>query len=200
MNKKLYITDDSANRLYSHQNLKWKPNEKERLQKLLWLKVDKKKFVIWNVISLTDKNCTVELLKSVEWLLELWIQFIMTTSAEEKYQWPIEALIEKFPWQIVLSNDTEEWIRDIFAIADIWIFLSFEEGLISSAMSYGCIPVCINSNNNQIIQNFNPLLEKWNAFVFDKASQWNIFEAVIRARESYKFPYDWENLKLQCTK
>lgn len=196
--KKINFNNDNIERLYSQKNLKWKFNEKERIQKLYWLNVDKNVFIVWNIIPLTSKNYSEHLLKTIEWLLEIWSQFIMIASAEEKFQKPIEELLNKYKWNIALLDDNDQSIRDIFSISDLCVFLSHTDDDIRSSMSYACVPIVFNDSKKSIISDFNPLLEKWNWFTINKSTMWSIFEWIIRAKESYKFPYDWENIKKRC--
>lgn len=56
----------------------------------------------------------------------------------------------------------------------------------------GCVPVSKLDGDGTI--NYNPLQEKGNGFYFKNPTKWEVFTAIIRALETYQFPYDWENL------
>jgi hypothetical protein len=45
--------------------------------------------------------------------------------------------------------------------------------------------------------NYNPIEESGNAFLFDKESHWQIYSALVRALENFNFSYDWENIRAQ---
>lgn len=47
-----------------------------------------------------------------------------------------------------------------------------------------------------VLENYNPVLEKGNAFIFNESDKWQFFSALVRATENYKFSYDWQNLEL----
>ena len=51
----------------------------------------------------------------------------------------------------------------------------------------------LSSALNSTIYFFNP--KKSYAFTFEKNNFWQIFAALIRASENYKFSYDWGNLR-----
>lgn len=44
-----------------------------------------------------------------------------------------------------------------------------------------------------LVQAFDPIAEKGNGFVFEENS-WSLFAALVRAAETYRFPYDWQNV------
>ena len=47
---------------------------------------------------------------------------------------------------------------------------------------------------NSILQEFNPIKNEWNAYLFENTEKWNIFYAIVRYLENYKFPFDNKNL------
>ena len=42
------------------------------------------------------------------------------------------------------------------------------------------------------LQNYAPKREKGNAFTFEKMNPWLMFAAMVRACETYRFPFDWK--------
>ncbi|MEK9132458.1 MAG: hypothetical protein AAB606_01995 [Patescibacteria group bacterium] len=63
---------------------------------------------------------------------------------------------------------------------------------IKGVWSHGCVPIAQLDGENTL--NYNPLQEKGNGFYFKNQTKWEMFAAVVRALETYQFPYDWENL------
>ena len=41
---------------------------------------------------------------------------------------------------------------------------------------------------------FDPVAEKGNGFAFNLSDPWSLYVALVRATETYKFPYDWGNM------
>lgn len=62
----------------------------------------------------------------------------------------------------------------------------------------GCVPIAPMTSENTV--NYNPLKEAGNGFYFAEPNKWKIFAAIVRALETYQFPYDWENLMRQILK
>ncbi len=44
------------------------------------------------------------------------------------------------------------------------------------------------------IEAFDPIAEKGHGFLYEKDNAWSLFAALVRATETYRFPYDWKNL------
>lgn len=63
---------------------------------------------------------------------------------------------------------------------------------VSQAWDKGCVP--ISRLDGEKTLDYNPLREKGNGFYFKNPTKWEVFAAVVRAVETYQFPYDWENL------
>lgn len=63
---------------------------------------------------------------------------------------------------------------------------------INSVSKHGCVPIA-KANGDETVD-YNPLLEKGNGFYYKDINKWEIFAAIVRACETYQFPYDWENL------
>ena len=181
---------------YANDTLKKKYEIKEKIQQQLWLKVGKKTFIAWTCMAITTKNHAKELISSMEGLLEVGVQFVVLAKSEAKYQKPMEDLMQKYPWSITALEEGEASERLIYSVSDVCLFLENDENKIASSLSYACVPVC--KKWSDIVKNFDPLLEKWNWFNLNWDTHWHIFEWIIRAKETFRFPYDWETLKKQC--
>lgn len=71
-------------------------------------------------------------------------------------------------------------------------FIVTTDGNVSSIWSKGGVP--ISPYNGERTLDYNPLKEEGNGFYFKNPTTWEIFAAIVRAIETYQFPYDWENL------
>lgn len=63
-----------------------------------------------------------------------------------------------------------------------------------------CGGVPIAQLDGDSTMDYNPLKEKGNGFYFKNPTKWEVFAAIVRALETYQFPYDWENLLRQILK
>lgn len=72
--------------------------------------------------------------------------------------------------------------------------LSFEFSDVEEMLLNGTIP--ISSMRPELID-YNPNTEMGNGFIYRNGSHWSIFATLIRALETFKFPYDWNNIVRQ---
>lgn len=84
---------------------------------------------------------------------------------------------------------------DAYKASDFVIILNNN---VAAVLDKGCVPIAQLDGNGTV--DYNPLLEKGNGFYFENPTAWEIFAAVVRGLETYKFPYDWENLVREIIK
>lgn len=61
---------------------------------------------------------------------------------------------------------------------------------ITAAFAAGVVPLVPKGVKGT--DNYDPNREKGNAFIFDIANPWIMFSSLVRALETYKFPFDWK--------
>ncbi len=88
----------------------------------------------------------------------------------------------------ILSSNPEKDLSK----ADMVIFLRSDPKLYETAFRELCVPVAPRLNPKT--KDYNAILEQGNGFYFAPENKWEIFAALIRACETFQFPYDWENL------
>ena len=77
--------------------------------------------------------------------------------------------------------------------ADMAILLDDEHSLMEVIMEKGI--VIIGHEKSPLLQNYNLNSETGNSFTYsDLSSAWSVFSALVRALETYKFPYDWDHI------
>ncbi len=69
--------------------------------------------------------------------------------------------------------------------------LTFRFSDVGEMLLNGVIPV---SSERKDVEDYNPNRETGNGFVYKTDSQWGIFAALVRASETFKFPYDWKHI------
>ncbi len=92
----------------------------------------------------------------------------------------------------ILKNEPAE-LEKMLAACDIAICLAeHDESEIQDCLRNGVIPV---SPESPFLADYNPVQESGNAFVFDQKNVWSVFGALVRALETFKFPYDWRTIQ-----
>lgn len=77
----------------------------------------------------------------------------------------------------------------LLSAADIALSLGFND--VEEMLLNGTVPV---SEARPELEDYNPNHESGNGFIFREFSPWSIFAATVRALETFKFPYDWQNI------
>ncbi len=95
-----------------------------------------------------------------------------------------------------LFPKTKKTGSTIYEAADLVLFLSSNEAILSLieiAQEKKAVPVSFDFLTPEFpLQNYDPVEEKGNAFLYKNFNPFTIFAALVRALENYKFPYDWE--------
>ncbi len=86
----------------------------------------------------------------------------------------------------------EKEIDRLLLAADMALLFNNHLELIHLLMNYGVITVA--SEKTPLLENYRPNEETGNAFLFAKRDHWSIFATIVRAMETFKFPYDWKNI------
>ncbi len=87
---------------------------------------------------------------------------------------------------------SEKSRKNLMEASDIMVALPSND--MEEMLMNGVIPI---SHKHELIDNYNPNSEAGNGFVYgnvNDADHWKMFAALIRALETYKFPYDWRNI------
>ncbi len=80
----------------------------------------------------------------------------------------------------------------ILMAADMAIGFDFSD--VEEMLLHGTIPI---SQIRPEVQDYNPNRETGNGFIYKKSDHWCLFAALVRALETFKFPYDWKNIVRQ---
>lgn len=73
--------------------------------------------------------------------------------------------------------------------ADISLAYDFND--VQEMLLHGTIPLSCKRGE---VKNYDPNHETGNAFLFKDENVWSIFASLVRAVETFKFPYDWRNI------
>lgn len=79
--------------------------------------------------------------------------------------------------------------KTLLEACDMAIVLPFND--IDEFLLNGIIPV---SDQKDGLKDYNPNFETGNSFTYKTDNSWGIFAALVRAMETFKFPFDWRNI------
>lgn len=138
----------------------------------------KKYTALW-IISISDKAVIKEIRDGLL-TLPIWFVVIMEGIEEQKLWKNIVALS---------TLNTAEYIGFDFIVCDE------DTKKLSEFFWVGVCPISIKKwALGNILEDFNALKNRGNAYLFDKLTKWEIFAAIIRYMENKKFPMDNKNL------
>lgn len=186
--------DNKIAQKYSVKTLEQKVKNKEALQeKLKWV-AEPKRPVICIPVEMSDEMGGELLQQLVPALMELNVELLIRGKGSKKYGELFTNLQKDSNHRVAILHDEEDDMRMMFAGSDIALFpaLPKEEEVMENALRYGVIPVC---QKHKLLEDYNPVQEAGNAFVFQNATVWQSFAAVVRALETLKFPFDWRTIQ-----
>lgn len=185
--------DNKIVRKYSARTIEHKIDNKIALQESVgW--VDEPKQPVVSIISGMTESLGGELMEQViEGLLELPISLVIRGRGSKKYGELFTKLSRSHSHRIAILQDDETHLRSLLSGSDIAMFFSEpQQEDLENALRYGVIPV---SMPHALLQNYNPVQESGNAFVYEKATVWQSFASLVRALETFKFPHDWRTIQ-----
>jgi hypothetical protein len=91
-----------------------------------------------------------------------------------------------------LSERSDGWIRVLSSeeckerVADIEVFEEVTVDVLTMLKEERVVPISAAG-----VKAFDPVNERGNGFTYVSSDPWSLFAALVRASETYKFPYDW---------
>lgn len=97
------------------------------------------------------------------------------------------------PQQDNSSPATEEKEVDrLLLAADLAILFNHHADIVQLLKHYGVVIVA--DEKCPLLSNYKPNEETGNAFLFNKKDLWSVFAHVVKALETFRFPYDWKHI------
>ncbi|MBU0727465.1 hypothetical protein KKA95_02165 [Patescibacteria group bacterium] len=190
--------DNKIYQKYSKKMIQNKEKNKVAFCQDFDLPYEKKIPLLCITYPLTEKN-NIEIIKDVmDGILEQPVEIILMGIGTQKYQEYFTELAEKNSKQVTIVPDDDENKRKVYAASNIILVPSDSKECLDearNAMNYGVVPVI---SEQDFVEDYDPVQEKGNAFVYKKDSPWSFFATVVRALENYKFPYDWKNISVSA--
>lgn len=192
-------TDPGLYKNYGVNSLNKKAENKKHLQKYFKLPIDTNIPVLGMVTRITEQKGFDLLMKIIEDVLKLDIQFVIMGAGEKVYESFFKKLQKKYPKKIGthLEFDAKR-ATSVYAGSDMFLMPSrFEPCGLGQLISlrYGSIPIVRAVGGlADTVTDFNPQTKKGNGFVFHSYSSKSLLVAIIRAIENYKYTETWNKL------
>lgn len=186
--------DNKITRKYSARTVEHKAENKVALQEELGWIPESKQPLVCLPTGITDA-LGGELLQAVlPGLLQLPISIVILGRGSKKYGELFTKLTKVSGHRIAIVPDDDTNLRKLLAGSDIALFFSEnnEDEMVENALKYGTVPVSLPE---EALENYNPVQESGNAFVYEEATAWQCFGSLVRALETFKFPFDWRTIQ-----
>lgn len=192
-------TDPGLYRNYSFDSLNKKAKNKTYLQKYFKLPLKPKVPLLGMVTRITEQKGFDLVMKIIEDILQLDVQFVIMGSGEKTYESFFKKIQKKHPKKTGthLEFDAKR-ATSVYAGSDMFLMPSrFEPCGLGQLISlrYGSIPIVRSVGGlADTVTDFNPQTKKGNGFVFQNYSPKALLVAIIRAVENYKYTESWDEL------
>jgi hypothetical protein len=119
----------------------------------------------------------------LESLSELNIEVVIITDDEENFK--------NYSYIKTLSYNRANR-GTLLQASDLSLTLPFND--VEEMLLNGTIPI---TELRPEVKDYNPNSETGNSFVYKNRNAWGMFAALVRALETFKFPYDWKHIVRQ---
>lgn len=161
-----------------------KKQKKEHFQKSCGLKVGGGIPII--LVSDVDEHIQIILKEIVDGIASIGLQMVMVRPEKGDTLNKCQEWVDKHPSTITLI-EKKEADSDVF---DIAVLEDLTTDKLEDMKEHRRVPVA----DKGMIEPFDPIQEKGNGFLYEQGNPWSLFAALIRASETYRFPYDWNNI------
>lgn len=190
-------TDTAIAHKYAADSLEHKAKNKTALQKEFGWAEETKRAMICLPTGMSDKLGGELLKELMAGLLTLPVEIVILGKGSAAYGEYLTDIAKEHAHRVAIVANDEKSIRKMFAAADMALFLSDASDLpeLEAALRYGTVPVCPVAKK---VHAYDPNQESGEAFLYDKETVWHSFGAIVRALETFRFPYDWRTIQKHC--
>ena len=190
-------TDQKIAQRYTATSLEKKGKNKVSLQEELGWPAENKRPVVCLPAGMSEALGGQLLEQVLEGILSIDVQILILGKGSTKYGSLFTELAKKFPHRIAIMESDEVAVRKMYAASDMALFCSDPTDLpeLPQALSYGVVPI---APATPALEDYNPVQEAGNSFLYEQEDVWNCFAALVRAVETHKFPFDWRTIQKHC--
>ncbi len=190
-------TDSAIAKKYAVDSLEQKVHNKTALQEELGWAAEPKRAMVCLPTGMSDALGGELLKELIQGLLSLPVEIVILGKGTAAYGEYLTEIAKEHSHRIAIVPNDEKHIRKMFAAADMALFLTDASDLpeLEAALCYGTIPLCPVTKK---IRAYDPNQESGEGFLYDKLTVWHAFGALVRALETFRFPYDWRTIQKSC--
>ncbi|PIQ75706.1 hypothetical protein COU78_02945 [Candidatus Peregrinibacteria bacterium CG10_big_fil_rev_8_21_14_0_10_49_24] len=174
-----------------------KPKAKAMLQKELGWPMESKRPMICIPTGMTKALGGKLFEQLLPGLLSIQTEVLILGRGSSSYGSFITGLAQEQNHRIAIIQDNPVSIEKMYKAADMVLFLSDPASLpeLKQSLENAAIPI---APQTKALENYNPVQESGNAFLYETEDAWQCFAAIVRAMETHVFPYDWKTIQKHC--
>lgn len=183
-------------RKYSLGSLDQKVHNKSALQEELGWPKEPRRPLLCFPAGMTDDMGGALLKDVLPGILSLQVEILVLGKGSATYGTLFTELAKQQRHRVHIVAQTDADVSKMYAAADMAMFLSdtpMKE--LEHCLSYGVVPVAPHMPS---LEDYDPIQERGNAFLFETPTKWLAFAALVRAVETHKFPFDWRTIQRHC--
>ncbi len=189
--------DDLIESKFSIGTIEQKIQNKTALQKEIGWPIEPKRPMLCLPAGMTEKLGGQLLTEVLPGMLTQQMELLVLGKGSATYGSIFTRLAQEQRYRVHIIAEEEEAMHRMYAAADMALFITdparTEE--LEHCLAFGVVPISAASS---LLNDYNPVQETGNAFLFDAPSKWTVFAAIVRAVETFKFPFDWRTIQRHC--
>jgi starch synthase len=190
-------TDQKIAQRYTAASLEKKGKNKQSLQEELGWPSESKRPVICLPAGMSEVLGGALLEEILPGIISQDIQILILGKGASHYGDLFTKLSQEHPHRVAIIPNEEVAIRKMYAASDMALFLEDPADLaeLPLALSYGVVPI---APDTAALEDYNPVQEAGNGFLYSQKTVWHCFGALVRAMETHRFPFDWRTIQKHC--
>lgn len=193
-------TDHYIHSQFDAQSLDKRDANKAALQEHAHLPVRPDVPLLAMISRLADQKGFDLISQIIHPLLSQGVQFVVLGIGDQHYHEMFQSLAARYPEQVaIFLTFNTELAQCIYAGSDMFLMPSrFEPCGLSQliAMRYGSVPIVRRVGGlADTVKEYEPHTGSGNGFVFNNYDPWELFAAIVRALELYRFKDIWRILQ-----
>ncbi|MFH1444605.1 MAG: hypothetical protein ABIG34_04445 [Candidatus Peregrinibacteria bacterium] len=186
--------DTKITRRYSARTIEHKVENKTALQKELGWPMEPKAAVVCLPAGMSDELGGALLKEFLPGLLGMPLELLVLGKGSAEYGELFTELAQERGHRIAIIPNEEDNLRKMLAASDIALFPADPSNMpeLTSCLQYGVVPIAPAC---KALNDYNPVQETGNAFLAADTSSWLLFASLVRALETFRFPFDWRTIQ-----
>ncbi len=197
-------SESSIETPYTKKTLEQKGANKTALQKEIGWPMEPRRPMVCLPTGVTEALGGALLRETLPGILTLPVEILVLGKGSASYGSLFTELSKENDHRISIVKNEPDAMSKMYAAADIALFLSDASDLpeVKLCLAYGVVPIAPIPTDRTTgavrLQDYDPVQETGNAFLYETPDSWRFFAALVRALETFKFPFDWRTIQRHC--